>query len=355
MKKGHTMRSTPLTAVFTLLLLMAGCTSAPDIVSTDKAEGEAYSADEIRRRTVDQPFLLSGDFFRERERDPETTLRLGRAPSDSAQPKEPASQPAPQQTGSGPAPEKAAPSAEPAPPSPGAELRHPIKITMIFDQAAVSREVSRRVRSLLATVAPEHPVLIADPEKVEEMLAAGDCLEQRDLRCIARRLGIYPGVRMLMLVESLQRPDSFPGPALARISLVDTGLGYRYPPMEISATVERAARLDAFIEGVLHQVLAFAVDKSRIMPWFCRAFSTEEDRLYASAGKRSGLKAGDTLAITMPGKLVTSPTGLPAGWVPGEVKGKVRVDVLFGEDFAVCSPVEGTETLPGPDDLLMVP
>ncbi len=346
-----------LSTIFFPILLLAACTSAPDIVSTDKAEGERYSADEIRRRTVDQPFLLSGDFFREREGDPEITFNTGKdaTPSETekngieADTAQKPSQPITER----PTPKTSEPTAESPPPSPSSmeQLDHPIKIATVFDPSAVHQDRRQRVRAVLTTAASGHPVIVADEEKVREMLATSDCLEQRDLRCIAERLGVYPGVRMLMLVETFQWADTLPGQAMARISLVDTGIGYRYPPMEISATVQSAAYLDGFIGGAFHQLMGFAVLKSRIMPWFCRAFSTEETRLYVSAGEKSGLNVGDALNVTTPGKLVASPTGLPAGWVPGEVVGKVRVDTLFGADFAVCSLTEGR--MPTPGDLLI--
>ncbi len=350
------MRTILLSACFCLfLMLTAGCSSAPDIVSTEKVEGERYSADEIRRQTVDQPFLLSGDFFRERERDPETTIDPSRAFSRKGSKKEAPSEPAPPAAEKQPLPEKKAPPTETAPSAPSleAEPRHAVKIAMVFDHDAVPEDRRQRVRSILTQTASGHPVVVADPEKVREMLAASGCLEQKDLRCIAERLGIYPGVRMLMLVEWFQWPDALPGPARTRISVVDTGLGYRYPPMEISGTVQNTAYLDGFIQGALHQALGFAVAKSRVMPWFCRAFSTDENQLYVSAGEKSGLKAGDALKVSTPGKLVMSPTGLPAGWAPGMVRGKVLVETLFGRDFAVCSLVEGA--MPAPGDLLMAP
>ena len=51
------------------------------------------------------------------------------------------------------------------------------------------------------------------------------------------------------------------------------------------------------------------------------------------------------------GKLVTAPSGIPAGWLPGAPKGTLRVDQHFGQDLAACSLVDGS----GPEggDLLM--
>jgi hypothetical protein len=57
-----------------MITAMVGCASAPDIASTEKSEGEKYSADEVRHMTVDQPFLTSGEYFRERNQEPERNL-----------------------------------------------------------------------------------------------------------------------------------------------------------------------------------------------------------------------------------------------------------------------------------------
>ena len=52
---------------FLAFTILAGCAGAPDITSTEKSADQPYSAADVRHMTIDQPFVLSGDYFRERE------------------------------------------------------------------------------------------------------------------------------------------------------------------------------------------------------------------------------------------------------------------------------------------------
>jgi hypothetical protein len=88
-----------------------------------------------------------------------------------------------------------------------------------------------------------------------------------------------------------------------------------------------------------------------MIPWYCKSFSKEDGRYYITAGEKSGLMVGQTLRIMTPGKLVKSPTGLPAGWIPGKEKGRLKVELFFGDDFSACSLVSGRE--PRAEDLIM--
>ncbi len=109
--------------------------------------------------------------------------------------------------------------------------------------------------------------------------------------------------------------------------------------------------VNTFISGVIDNIAEFTHKKSEIMPWFCRSFSTEKEDWYISAGKISGLKSGDKLNIISEGKLVKSPTGLPAGWIPGASKGILQVKQTFGKDFAACTLIQGKG--PTPEDVLL--
>jgi hypothetical protein len=80
--------------------------------------------------------------------------------------------------------------------------------------------------------------VIADQGAINEALGASDCMKNKDLLCVSKTLGLYPGVRMLVLIEALQVSEQTPAKALARVSLVDTGLPFRYPLMEVAADVQ---------------------------------------------------------------------------------------------------------------------
>jgi hypothetical protein len=173
------------------------------------------------------------------------------------------------------------------------------------------------------------------------VLAPTDCLQKKDLGCITRVTGLYPGVRMLFLVESCSIPEQVPGKASLRINLVDTGLVHRYPVMELSQEVQSRQEVRLFLKGALDRVLRYAAEKAGIMPRHARVFNVQEGRCYLSAGERSGLKPGMRLQLVSDGEAVTSPTGVPVGWMPDDSKGVIEVDKLFGEDAAACSVIEG--------------
>ncbi len=194
---------------------------------------------------------------------------------------------------------------------------------------------------------------MADQEEVDEVLTRIECPGKKDLGCLSGALGIYPGVRMVILMESLESPKQIPGEVTSRITLVDTAVRYRYPIMEIAAPVRKSSETELAIQVVCYRAVDLAVRKSRITPWSCRAFSRDDEEWHISAGLKSGLKSGLKLAVVSGGKLVKTPAGLPAGWLPGEQKGMMEVTKLFGNDLAVCRLVSGEG--PMPDDLLILP
>jgi len=373
-----------------VLLCCWGCGPKPDMVSTEKGPGDAYSADEVRRMAVDQPFLLSGEYFRERDQEPKVVLdemlnkkekpvaeSVAEAPAAVTASKSPSvKKPAadgrkPRQAETSVAavtesrpkvpPVAAAVQPEGSPqrrvgpesvaPAPAAGFVLPVKVGVVVDGEGMAAGVPDRISESVPLGMRGLPVVIADQDKLREVMTRARCSSRRDLLCLSQALGVYPGVRMLVLVESADLPDRIPGTVTVRMAVVDTGLLFRYPMMEAAVPVASAAAVDTALAGAIQRALAFAVDKSEVMPWFCRAFAFEDRTWFVTAGGRTGLKPGDQLTVLSPGKVVKSPTGLPAGWLPGETKGLIRVDQLFGADFAACSLVEGAG--PGPEDLLV--
>ncbi len=357
-----------LAPVLTLGILW-GCGPLPDIVSTEKKEGQKYSADEVRQMTVDQPFQLSGDYFRERDQKPSTDL--GKLFSRKAEKKTEAKsvqtdtqQPVPKTestdtqaaVAADPVPVSEIASAESSPVSdPVTEKKtgvsFPVKTGLIIDKEKIFSETAQRIMQALPIAAQNLPVISADREKMEEVMSRSAC-QERDLQCLSAALSLYPGVRMLVLMENFDLPKEKSGNIKTRIGVVDAGLLFRYPTMEINLPLA-GKDPDTAIAAILHQVLDFAVKKSQIMPWFCRAFSSDKGEWYVSAGGGTGLKTGQILQVISPGKVIQSPIGLPAGWIPGEVKGQLAVKQLFGEDFSVCTLKSGKG--PEPEDLLVMP
>lgn len=320
------------------IVLISSCGPLPDIVSTDKKGNEPYSADEIRRITVDQPFLISGDYFRERNQEDIKPIHQLFSKSEPKPSEKLSSSVQPTQKDS-------------QQPPPVTLPMMPLKIGFLIDQKQIVRSIADRITQMIPMAAASFPVYIVEGDQIQESLSQTDCLQKKDLLCVSKTIGLFPGIRMLILIEQFSIPTNFPGQASTQISVVDTGLAYRYPMMEISAQIQDVSESDTFIRGTLQSVIDFTMKKSRIMTPFCRSFSHEKDLWYITAGKQSGLKQGDILQIMSPGNMVKSPAGLPAGWISGKIKGKLRVEQFFGDDFAACSLVEGEK--PQPDDLIV--
>lgn len=220
-----------------------------------------------------------------------------------------------------------------------------------MDKEKIAPDTAQKILQALPEAVRNLAVISADREKIEEVMSRSAC-PQRDLQCLSAALSLYPGVRMLVLMETFDLPKNKSGNIKTRIGVVDAGLLFRYPTMEIDLPLA-GKDTDAAITAILHEVFDFAVKKSQIMPWFCRAFSSDKGEWYVSAGSRTGLKNGQELQVISPGKVIQSPIGMPAGWIPGEVKGLLAVKQLFGEDFAVCTLKSGKG--PEPEDLLLMP
>ena len=333
-----------------IAMMIGGCASSPDMVSTSRAEGEKYSADEVREMVVDQPFLLSGDYFRERAQKPKGLRELlnlgGDGKSETIHPSQSIIQTA--YAGGGASSSSNRPiSSHAAYPS-----SLPVKIGFLLDRGRVSDSTENTIFRLIPDIAPAFQVLPVSQDQIHEALSISDCLEKKDLLCIAGTLSLFPGVQMLALIERFDVPTQFPGSTVVKLAMVDTGIPFRYPAMEITASVNDALALENFIKGVLHKIFDVAVAKSGVMPWFCRAFSQDEGKWYISAGERSGLTIGQPLRVMSGGRVVRAPGGLPAGWLPGKFKGTLKLELFFGSDLAVCSLVKGEG--PNPEDVILL-
>ncbi|MFP4390710.1 MAG: hypothetical protein ACLFPR_17430, partial [Desulfococcaceae bacterium] len=179
------------------ILALAACGTRPDIASTEKKPGETYSADEVRYRTVDQPFMISGDYFREREQEPSIALDLsgdrskdsakkegmeetgGAAETASAAESEAdvrqAERAAPAAARSQ-SPAAASPQPAPVPPAPLASEETappppaPVKIALIVDEENIAPEISAALPAALIRAAEELPVVVAAPDRVTEVI-----------------------------------------------------------------------------------------------------------------------------------------------------------------------------------------
>lgn len=321
------------------LVGVSGCESSPDIVSREKAPGQKYSAAEVREVLVDHPFLLSGDYFRER-----TDLKpfvLADVLSGSRKDSDESAKETQEAQEKRLAKLEAAvfEGRRPGPPS-GDLLRW--KVGFLVDSQGVPSYLADRLLAQADRLSVTYDVLFVHHRDLEQVLSQTDCLQRHDLGCIVRITAIYPGVRFLALVESLTIPSSFPGTAKARFGVVDAGIGYRFPLQQMEMPLRESGDVEKFLELIARRSYEQALDHKGLMPWTTHVFSDQKGEWFVSAGHRSGLMVGDLLDIIGEGRLVNSPTGTPAAWIPGNAKGRLRVERLFGEDLAVCVLVSGS-------------
>ncbi len=302
-----------------LLPFLWSCAPLPDMVSRERPPG-GMSADEIRQTTVDQPFMVSGEYFMKREPAvPVSRFEAGAAPADS------------------PAPRIQPPAVLPAAP-------FPIKIGVLTDRRNVPGTLASDLADGLRKTAARYPVIAADQVHINETLSGPVCKDIPGLDCMAGALSHYPGVRMLFLVESVRKDASG---TVARVSVVDTGLLHQYPLMEIRIPPSDPDPLAAIWETALR----FALSRSGVIPWFCRAFGNDGDIWYLSAGAAAGLKPGDRLSVQTPGRVILSPSGMPAGRLSGVVKGDLEITALLGKDFSAARLAAGKA--PSGNDILV--
>lgn len=342
--------------VLGLCLGLCGCTAGPDIVTSEKADSRNYSNEETRKIFLDHPAMISGDYFRQRMTNPPkdqeepatagSTLPTGRKDQEkkATQSEKQEKQLAAMKNSSEKpiSPKKKVPATDKAP---------KVKIGFLVDSAAILPDKTHTLSSAAAGIESRMPVVLVDNDEIHEVLARNRYLETKNLYKTSGILTVYPGIRMLVLVETFDLPDNYPGVAKAKISIVDSGLLYRYQPFTITSKLNKPNEIRKFTENLVYSVFTRAVESSRISPWFCRTFSRDENLFYINAGKKTGLNKKDTLKIISSGKVVKSNEGILAGWLPGRQKGILKVEQFFGKDFAACSLVRGEA--PSTEDFLI--
>ena len=329
--------------------LLAGCSLTgpkPDIVSEEKGSDQAYSNAEVRQMVVDQPHLMSGDYFRKRNDQAMASAELEEMlPGSNGKASQAGN--SMRKSGNQVVVENEAACDQRV----QEDDRYRLKIG--FFLAKRDLPVSRASRLIQAAnqAAGNNMILINDTG-MQEVIASSVCPKAEDFACIAESAALYPGVRMLVIGKEVHLPEEFPAEGSIRFTVMDAALGYSYPEIEIADRIQEAPLTDEFLKDAMVRVFDYARRKAQVMPEHCRVFSVKNSRAYISAGDLNGLKEGAVYSFVRGGEFIRSPNGVPVAWVPGDIKGKLRVERLVGSDLAACRLIEGV--MPGQGDYVLL-
>ncbi|KAB7622998.1 hypothetical protein [Alkalilimnicola sp. S0819] len=210
------------------------------------------------------------------------------------------------------------------------------KVGVLLGEELAGSALGGQIGAALAGVAPDYPLSLVGQTELQRALRDARCGEA-SVDC-ARALALYPGLRVLSVVELAERDEDR---LVLRIQEIDTALGIDYPAHAVHLPVVDAQVPRLSLEALGDKLLLSALERSRIAPWFTRAFAAEGEDFYLAAGAESGLKPGDRLAVRDGGKIIRSPSGSVAAWMPGAHKGVLEVVSLAGNDLAIARLVSG--------------
>ena len=329
--------------ILPFLLLIFSCAGIggerPDIVSNTKVNGTLSNAD-VRRIVVDQPFLISGDYFRQRPT-PKDTIDLKRFFNKSEKLEQRVAKLEKELEG------KNRPESRHVTMSPKV-VKSRVKATSgIFNQKIgiivldknyyLKNEISNNINLL----SPAYNFLFFSDAQLRELLAPTDCLTKRDMQCVVNNLSLYPGIRFLIVIDNAKLSSSFPKKLSLDVKIIDTGLNYSYKIIDTTKEFNNDKELKLYLKQISDGILKFSHKKKSIMGWYGRIFAIKKDKYYVNSGKASGLKVGDLLKVVKYEEPLLAPTGVPVAWSPGDSLGKIKVVRLIGEDVSECIKVEG--------------
>jgi len=195
-----------------------------------------------------------------------------------------------------------------------------------------------------------HPwLLLVEPEEAEEVLAQqGLSVRQENKAKIARTLGVYPAARLVLFVDkvALNRQGNKMQGRLD-YALVDGFSGRTISrDQRIVSADQTAAEKGELLRALLAQAVVDLEKRAAKYGWSTRVAMVESKNIYLSAGKASGLNAGDIFAIYGPGKEIIHPIAkVSMGFQQGPYKGMVKVANLFGRDASEATVVAGPGTI----------
>ena len=195
-----------------------------------------------------------------------------------------------------------------------------------------------------------HPwLLLIEPEEAGEILAQqGLAVRQENKAKIARILGVYPAARLVLFLDEVAL-DRKGNKVQGRLdyTLVDGFSGRTISrDQRIVSADQGAAEKGELLRVLLAQAVVDLEKRAAKYGWSTRVAMVESKNIYLSAGKASGLNAGDMFAIYGPGKEIIHPIAkVSMGFQRGPYKGMVKVVNLFGRDASEATVAAGPGTI----------
>ncbi len=159
---------------------------------------------------------------------------------------------------------------------------------------------------------------------------------------VAAFLGEYPGSRYLFFLEGARLPSAFPGAVELSFFVVDSYAGTRFPRRVVRENVTAAWQIDQALGRCLYQALSLlkpVVAQARPQG---KVFLVQGPMVYLNVGHLSGFQPGRELTVLAPGHVVVDPrTGMRAGYVAGQLRGRIKILRNFGFDYAEARIISG--------------
>ena len=112
---------------------------------------------------------------------------------------------------------------------------------------------------------------------------------------------------------------------------------------EMSPEKAKVRAIDLAIELIAEDVLRPILT----LDWYARVGSIEQEKVFLTAGRLSGLEKGDVLEVYTPGQAIfDAKTRKPLGTTKGDFRGEVEVQELFGVDAASANIKSGGKFAP---------
>jgi hypothetical protein len=337
-----------------LLLLCFGCGTEKGTTQAkrppERLSPEEKSRQDWDERIVDTPWLVSSDYFRQKEAGKSIDLGKWWESRKALEVKQEETEERLVQLEEAVRKKKAGFSEM---------LRLKVALVILPGVYQAAPDMKETLLKAIRSQFAGHPrILLVGPDEVEDILVQqGLDVSSENMAKTARALGMYPAARLVVFVDKValhRKGEGFKG----RIdyTTLDGFSGTSVTQDEEVGSVPSGPDGESRLLQQLAARIALTLEKRAAQyPWVSRVAMLEGKNVYVSAGRASGLKPGDILAVYGPGREIIHPVAnVSMGFKRGPYKGTVKVLKLLGRDAAEATLVAGEGKIEV-DDLLALP